>query len=438
MRGYSGPSCDIVELISHPSPEVSPPPLRHSRSLGVAPAPHSRTKYFSFYAVSVSITAISVFVLASYSALLCLLRCNIALTPFNLRVMFFMPCLVLSFLSFTLSQQFVHPSITHTLNVFSLPTLASRLPELSPFTLEHQRIFVRTFNIRAGGVQCLASYAWVLSQVLGVKHTHITMSTPVWDARYTANITLIGEGSRPGDIVINHEYFPSQPEPSSGIKQFIVELGDIPKQSAHSMSKFLGHGFYTRDFLRSPATAMLRIFSHPAQWSRVPSSADEVRLEKENLILVDDEGPNGVFVMLKQRLPQRWPDLKIVELKGFSSDELVSLYRRAKVYVDGGMRGLERSGQEALLYFVVPILEFARNGQNEFDYPLPSSLKYDFSRNEKDGNTVQNRMEDVEAKVEAVLGDWWGGKNFFTLSPTHPPLLCLNKCFPHLHSIKTN
>ena len=73
------------------------------------------------------------------------------------------------------------------------------------------------------------------------------------------------------------------------------------------------------------------------------------------------------------------------------------------------MRGMERTAQEAMLFFVVPVLEFGRNGQNEFDYPLPSSLKYDLARNEKDGNVVQNRMDDVEARVEAVLGDWWGG-----------------------------
>ena len=291
-----------------------------------------------------------------------------------------------------------------------LPSLASRRPRISDFNRDFQRVFVRTFDIKGGGPHGLASYAWSLSQVLGVRGTHITRRTPMWDSRYTANISLVGEGSVRGDIVLNHEFYESQPHPDSGIKQFILELGDIPLQAAHSTSKFAGHSFYTRDFVRSPAPAMLRQFVRPAQWPNVPASPEELRSVKENLVLVDDEGPNGVLGVLRQRLSARWPELEVVELKGFSSDELASLFRRAKVYVDGGMRGMERTAQEAMLFFVVPVLEFGRNGQNEFDYPLPSSLKYDLSRNEKDGNVVQNRFEEVEARVEAVLGDWWGGE----------------------------
>ena len=290
-----------------------------------------------------------------------------------------------------------------------LPSLASRRPPISIFNREFQHVFVRTFDIKGGGPHCLASCAWTLSQVLGVRGTHVTKRTPMWDSRYTGNISLVGEGKVRGDIVLNHEYYDSQPHPDSGVKQFILELGDVPLQAAHSASKFAGHSFYTRDFVRAPAVALVRQFVHPSQWPNVPASAEELRGVKENLVLVDDEGPNGVLGMLRQRLSARWPDLEVVELSGFSSDELASLFRRAKVYVDGGMRGMERTAQEAMLFFVVPVLEFGRNGQNEFDYPLPSSLKYDLARNEKDGNVVQNRMDDVEARVEAVLGDWWGG-----------------------------
>jgi hypothetical protein len=408
--GSSGIACEDLPALPpiQPSAEPSPPPLplmRASSAIShlqsqrfadrrVAPTP--ATVFIADTAPNFFATpSFSPIVCASFAALLFVASRSYSRRPISSRSTIAAAsacgCIFLVLMvqhapsvpaprasSHLLFNPFTAPtSLAQTL---PLPSLAARQVPLSDFNRNYQRIFVRNFNIEGGGPHCLASYAWTLSQVLGVRGAHITTRSPVWDARYTANISLVGEGSARGDIVLNHEYHTSQPHPDSGIKQFIIELGDVPLQAIHSKSKYVGHSFYTRTFVRSPATALLRPFVRPDQWPSIPSGPEELRSVKENLVLVDDEGPSGVLGMLQQRLSARWPDIVVVELKGFSKLELALLFRRAKVYVDGGMRGMERAAQEAMLFYVVPVLEFGRNGQNEFDYPLPFSLKYDLSR----------------------------------------------------------
>ena len=90
------------------------------------------------------------------------------------------------------------------------------------------------------------------------------------------------------------------------------------------------------------------------QWGALPASADALRGVKENLVLVDDEGTEDVVGRL-EALRGRWPDLRVVVLKGFSREELKDLFLRAKVVIDAGMRGMERITMECLQFFVVPL-----------------------------------------------------------------------------------
>ena len=291
-------------------------------------------------------------------------------------------------------------------SILSFPSFASRKVSLPFSARKRQRVFIRAFDLENGGPHSLAQLAGTLADSLHMKRIHTTRSVPRFDSRYTRNVS-VGEGSARGDIVIDHEYHTSAVDVSSGIKQFIWELGDLPPQDFHRASKFLGHTFYTRSFVRQPRLNLLRIYVDFSKWERVPSKVEDVRHLKKNIVLVDDEGPRGISGLLERRLSGRWPGLEVVEVKGFSKAELADLLRRAKVYVDAGMRGMEMMGQEVLPFFVVPILEHARNGETEFDYPLPESLKFDYSRHEATG-AIQNGGDDVVAKVEAVLGDWEG------------------------------
>jgi hypothetical protein len=244
-------------------------------------------------------------------------------------------------------------------------TLKERLPALPPHTLASQRVFIRTFNVRGGGPQCLANIAWAFHAAVGVRGTFVTTRAPLWDF-YVKNIS-VGDcvaGSREavacrrGDVVVNHEFFQDSYDPSLGLKQFIWELGDVPLssswQATHGAAKYLGHSFYTRDFVLGSRYALLRQFVPPGQWGELPASPEALRARKGNLVLLDDEGTEDVVRRLEP-LRARWPDLEVVVLKGFTWDELKDLFLRAKVLIDAGMRGMERISVECLQFFVVPL-----------------------------------------------------------------------------------
>jgi len=283
------------------------------------------------------------------------------------------------------------------------PPFSTRLVPLSDYAKKNLRFFVRTFFDTSGGPHCLAQTAWTAKNVVGVVNTFVDTAVDRSWAVYTADLAVAGP-SEPGDISLVHEFHDRGHDGNNGVKQFVWELGDEPIQGMHRSSKHLGHTFYTRDFLRMPHRSIIRPYVNPPQWKRVPAGPEELRSVKEDIVIVDDNlGPIPQWL---RRLSDRYPNLDVVVLEGFNKEQLVDLFRRAKVYVDASMRGAERAGQECQQYYVIPILENGRNGGNEFDYPLPESLKFAYARNE--GGGVQNEGNDLVAKVDAVLGDWWG------------------------------
>jgi hypothetical protein len=288
--------------------------------------------------------------------------------------------------------------------------LAERLPSIPlPFG---GRFVTRTFADRHNdGPHALAHLAFAVKRVLGGDKAYITDAVPPWDeAGFTKGLP-VGGTSSPGDILVQHEWHDKGP--GTGVKQFIFELGDMAPQAMHrASSKYIGHSFYTRDFLRLPHRAMVRSYVDAKEWPNVPATAAAIRKEKEPLILVDVE--MGEVPGYLNGLKQRHPGLKVVVLENDNFNHhgtYVDLLRRAKVYVDGGMRGMERKAQEALLYYVVPVLERSRNGENELDYPIPDALNYALKPNEKGAQLsggIGERGVDLFAKVDAALHDWEG------------------------------
>lgn len=282
----------------------------------------------------------------------------------------------------------------------TLPALSSRRVALSPHALAKQRIMIRVFEDTSGGGHCVAQLSATAAKTLGLAEASLDREVSSWKKMYTGGIRAgLPGGFQAGDMYFVHEFHDKGIDTGSGSKTFVYELGDVPLQGGHRGAKYFGHTFYTRDYLRMPRRALVRPFVNPSQWEEfgpLPATPADIAQYKQNVVLCDDELPDVLSSL--QRLSSRYPDLDVVEVRNWNKQQMADLFKKAKVYVDANMRGAERVGQEALLYHVVPILQHERNGENEYDYNIPASMKWDSVSIPGHG--------DLLARVDAVLADW--------------------------------
>lgn len=99
--------------------------------------------------------------------------------------------------------------------------------------------------------------------------------------------------------------------------------------------------------------------------------------QKKDLILYSPETPKSIITLVKNELPK----VALVEMKGYPSNEMINLYRQAKVFMDfGNHPGQERMPREAALLGCFVITGSRGSASNEEDVPLPSGFKLDESR----------------------------------------------------------
>lgn len=100
---------------------------------------------------------------------------------------------------------------------------------------------------------------------------------------------------------------------------------------------------------------------------------------RDDVILYNPSKPSQIMEKLLMR-----SDLKFKPLKGFTPEELVSVYRRAKLYIDfGEFPGPERIPKESV-YNGTCLLVGKRNAsKNDFDIPIPDFYKIDDYNNEE-------------------------------------------------------
>lgn len=91
------------------------------------------------------------------------------------------------------------------------------------------------------------------------------------------------------------------------------------------------------------------------------------RTEKEDLVLMDVDD-KGHFDPSKLKLP---PGARLVPLSGYDRSQIISLYERAKVYVDTYITGMERAVFESSLFRTVTIVAHNGQAQDMLDFPIP-------------------------------------------------------------------
>ena len=110
---------------------------------------------------------------------------------------------------------------------------------------------------------------------------------------------------------------------------------------------------------------------------------------KENLILLDPDAKHEVV------LPQV-EDISVEILFEKTREELIELFKRAKVLYDIYLNGHEHLPREAVLFDVVPILTTADNGGDMVDFPMPNEFRVDELCAECSANVLRKVLGEFE------------------------------------------
>ena len=112
-------------------------------------------------------------------------------------------------------------------------------------------------------------------------------------------------------------------------------------------------------------------------------SASMLRL-KEDIVLVDEDAGSFGNSCGKQWFQDMTKTLgdhgfKTIRVHGFSRNQTLDLFKKAKFVLDNRMRGSERMGIEAALHGALLYTDDRENGQDAIDYPLPSDAIMSYS-----------------------------------------------------------
>ena len=140
---------------------------------------------------------------------------------------------------------------------------------------------------------------------------------------------------------------------------------------SHFIHKFHGlpHAF-EKSVLLSPMESIY--YERAEMWRELHPNVGQRIAQKQNLVLVDHDLKADLILE-----PDLLEQYTFVFLNGFSRDELIDLYQRAKVVLDLHFNGPERTVWEGVLFDALPIAALQGNGGDDVDIPIPRTFKID-------------------------------------------------------------
>lgn len=124
--------------------------------------------------------------------------------------------------------------------------------------------------------------------------------------------------------------------------------------------------------------------------------------------------------------------LQLIILRGYATEEIIVLYKQAKVIVDFYLPGFERAVQEAALYGVVPLVSSEHNGNPVFGADDFTFLKTGCDYGDKSGTRTHFKCDNIPlnkllvfdpAAIQEVANKIQYIVNNYDEIITHPQLL---------------
>lgn len=152
-------------------------------------------------------------------------------------------------------------------------------------------------------------------------------------------------------------------------------------------------------------------------------------IEKKDIILVNGRKLSEKASVLLEIIKSNILNIEIIFLNHFSLNELLELYKKAKIYIDLGHHpGRDRTPREAALHDCIIITSTEGSALFFDDIPIPSQYKFDIASNREDfvnlikvclsdyshiikefkfyKNSILNQEKIFEIEIENIFGKW--------------------------------
>ena len=146
---------------------------------------------------------------------------------------------------------------------------------------------------------------------------------------------------------------------------------EIKQASTHLMQSY-----YAYDYLKDKIKNSYFLFDF--QNKKLLKSSKGFN-KKENLVCYSHKSNN--FINLLNKLS----NTKFIELKGFTSQQIIKIFKKSKIYIDFGYHpGKDKMPREAVLFNNCIITNNKGSAKNKFDIPIKNQFKFKQNYNELD------------------------------------------------------
>ena len=153
--------------------------------------------------------------------------------------------------------------------------------------------------------------------------------------------------------------------------KIIYRFSDLNKHKEIYQASFhLMQSYYSYNYLKDKLKKNL-FFLFDFQNKKLLKESKKIS-KKENLICYSHK--SNEFITLLQKFSNE----KFIELKGFSSKQIIEIFKKTKIYIDFGYHpGKDKMPREAVLFNNCIITNLKGSAKNKFDIPINKKFKFD-------------------------------------------------------------
>ncbi len=181
--------------------------------------------------------------------------------------------------------------------------------------------------------------------------------------------------------------------------KMIYRIFNLSKQKEITQaSSHLMQSYYAYDFLKDKLKNLYFLFDF--QNKKLLKSSRFKKKNKANLICYSNK--SNKFIELLKKSSNK----KFIELKGFTSNQMINIFKKTKVYIDFGYHpGKDKMPREATLFDNCIISNYKGSSKNKLDIPINKKFKFKQKYNELNNlnQTIENIFKNYNKEIKSFM-----------------------------------